>query len=289
MKKIALSALVGLSFGVANAGVLEVKSFSVSGDCSEENTIGILTDDDDCNIIFNDMTAATNGDLEIKKCGFRAAIRVPEGYQIAADAMTLDGEFSVGDSHDSLVGLSTDYQMEGVGQKIMWMRETGDRDPDKFPRGETDAFSLSKNADPIVYAACGEDVVFTGSLSIHAQGNGSAINLDQSVAKWDWKLRKCDEYPKRWDSTYRAANGKDIHAIIEFDGSRGTYRLDSGQVGTFNRVQYKNDVIEGYWQFGHHTGWFRFRLIDDREYFSGSWGYGTIGSSPKGHWSGSRL
>lgn len=289
MKHLPLAALIVGASTLAQAGVLEVKRFSVSGDCSEENTIGILTDEDDCNIIFNDMTAATGGEYESKSCHFEAAIRVPPGYQIAADAMTLDGEYSVGDTHDSGVGLSTDYQMEGIGDKIEWMRATGDDTPDKFPRGETGAFSISKDADPIVYAPCGEDVVFTGNLSIHAEGDGSVINLDQSVAKWDWKLRRCDtDFPKRWDSTYRSAGGRDVDARIHFNGTGGTYTLDNGSKGKFSNVRYVDNHIQGNWSFHGHKGWFKFKLIDNNDYFTGSWGYGPIGHNPKGHWSGSR-
>lgn len=283
--------LAFISPSLSHAGVLEVKSFDVSGDCDNENTTGILTEEDNCNIIFDDLNVtAKSGTRQSKKCQFEASIRVPEGYQIAADSMALDGEFSLGSEFEDRVGLKTQYQMLGIGEPIWWMHHTGDG-MDEFPQGATDSFTLKKEADPIVYAPCGQDVVFSGSLAIKASGFGSYINLDQQTARWNWAVRKCqpeDTFPHHWNSTYRSQGGQDLDAKIVFEGDHGTYTLTNGRQGTFSEVQYKNNRITGRWNFYDQQGWFDFRLFDNQLYFSGSWGKGHLGSKPLGHWSGSR-
>lgn len=274
------------------SGVLKVTSFHVSGDCSPDNTQGVLTEEDDCNIIFSDMTVSSSGKRTSKSCHFEASVQVPDGYQIAADSMSLDGEYSVEDTDTSVVGLRTDYQMGNIGKPIMWMSHTGSNRLDLFPTGTTGSFSMAESAKKILYAPCGKDVTFKGNLSINSQGQGSYISLDQSIAKWDWKIRKCNDqssYPAQWDTYYRAANGQDIHAKINFMDDQGRYTLADGSFGTFSKVNYQKNIIQGYWNFQNKTGWFYFRLLEQQQYFSGSWGYGSIGDNPQGHWSGSAL
>lgn len=267
-------------------GVLEVKRFTPYGDCNLDNVIPSLTEEDNCNIQFLELTAASDGPLATKACRFEAEVKVPPGYQIAADSMTLDGEFSVEGFEGEGIQLQTQYQMQGIGDAVTWRRESGDgKQNPSFDGPQAASFQLRAQAKQIAYGGCGQDVVFTGDLNIKAQGFGNFINLDQQTAEWRWRVRPCGRV---WNSTYRAQGGFDVQATIRWQGSEGTYTLDSGQVGQFYQVRYGEDVIEGLWQFGHTRGWFQFYLDDARTSFSGHWGYGPrIGVQPRAHWGGS--
>jgi Domain of unknown function (DUF4360) len=293
MKNVQLCSFFLLTFicGAVSAGIITDAELTLSGSCAPNFTQGFITDSDDYIIIFTDMNAISNGPSDAKYCRYEVSVAIPDGYQIAVSSMTLGGHYSVDIGTNNLIALATDYQLENYGTPVTWQRYTGDGlDNPNFSQGNTDSFILQRSLDPSqwVFSRCGKDVVFRGSLSIAAQGFGSFISLDQNGAIWDWQLRECtpNDYPARWDSTYRTANGQSVDAQIEFVGDRGTYTLHNGDIGTFSQVEFINEQLQGYWSLYGVDGWFRFYLFDDRNSFTGVWGYGDIGEDPLGNWSG---
>ena len=103
----------------------------------------------------------------------------------------------------------------------------------------------------------------------------------------------------RWDSTYRALNGKDITATVTFDGRSGKYVNEYGQTGEFSNVRYgvsggglngaaRGTKISGRWRFqSGHAGNFSFDVSADGRDFRGGWCLDG-GNAAMYSWTGSR-
>ena len=204
-RSLAVTSLLGLALTTPlSANVLKLKKVIIKGDCDPDLVEAYLTDEDNLNVLFADMTVISGGE-DYRNCRIRVKVKVPDGYKIAAESMTLDGEFSVGYHSKDKVSLEATYGMENYGDEMVWSRETGDgMDQPDFSHGESGSFQMQSNIDRPVYAPCGKDVYFEGAVHIRADGHQSYLSLDQSVAQWNWGLKRCrdhrDEYTIKCES-----------------------------------------------------------------------------------------
>lgn len=106
---------------------------------------------------------------------------------------------------------------------------------------------------------------------------------------------KCDGNRPDWNgkvfrSTYTSPNGQPIRGETQLNGGGGSYRIDSGERGQFERVNYRDGgrIAEGFWRFQNGArGWFSFTLSHDGRSFQGVWGNGDhIGQQQAGQWQG---
>ncbi len=98
-----------------------------------------------------------------------------------------------------------------------------------------------------------------------------------------------------WQSNYGQYQGPATAARIQFQGQQGTYNVQ-GSNGQLNSVNFYRDQntgavnsITGNWAFAGQNGWFQFKLSQDGQAFTGTWGYGAFGSQPSGYWNGNRI
>ena len=119
-------------------------------------------------------------------------------------------------------------------------------------------------------------------MESHKHPELSFIEVDEGEQEynlsWDWQWKKCEDdnyYNKKFDSYYKAYNGRNYKAEIEFKGSKGTYKSDAGFTGKFYNVKYERDgtVAKGKWEAKGKHGWFEFRITDKKSgRFEGEWG-----------------
>lgn len=105
------------------------------------------------------------------------------------------------------------------------------------------------------------------------------------------------EYPQlgfsKWQSTYASPQVEGpVKAIVQFNGDRGTYTLETGNVGTLSNVAYSNlgangFLISGVWTLGNKSGDFRFTIArENMNSFTGTW---TLPLETVGYtWNGTR-
>jgi len=283
------------------AGVLQLESFTVDGDCSAANTNGYVTDSDDMAVEFFDFQVDTNISQESvrRACNFQARVHVPAGYQVAMHSLIVEGETVI--PQGGSARLWSKYYMQGYGEAIGWQVETGDvldNGQIAFPVGFS-SFSIQKQTPHIRFSHCGEDVVFEGDLVIDAYRSWNnnaqtsvvltdAIGGNKRRIAWDWKVQPCQPdqaIPQKFDSHY-SIGVQQISAKMFLNGSSGTYHLANGQVGHLLNIQRFGHQLRGFWRLNGRTGWFEFELSTDLKSFSGKWGHGTDFTSPQGYWIG---
>jgi len=282
------------------AGVLQLKGFvAAGGGCSVNDTSGYITENDDMAIEFFNFQVDTNANqAEVSRfCNFEASVDVPEGYQLAVKALIVEGETTIPAGGSAT--LKSSYYMTGYeGWATPWEINSGDQlanGATAFPVGFS-SFSIKKSPKQMYFSACGEDVVFVGTLETIARRGGNnggqasmvitdAIGDNRKRIAWDWQLQRCERLPS-YQSHYQGSNGHQVSARIEFEGQNGTYTLSNGTVGQLRNVQRVGNHLRGFWSINNQDGWFDFELTTDLQSFSGHWGYGEQYTNPQGFWVG---
>ncbi len=290
--------LAPFAFAEKEQGVV---SFQASPECGPvETRAEAVPENDDpsqgiigeaCRANFSDFNATVSAGSSMQKsCHLEALIKVPPGKQFRATAASVEGIYRT--SPDTWGSVNLSYSLDATGGfASQGQGISGATQGDFNIYAQIDRQEFTNCSDQVQYVRLSSDI----SLNLRDYGNGAESMIDVDAAgrsqelSWNWQWKGCSisKYNRTLISYYKAYNQRNYRAVINLNGSSGTYVSDAGFTGYFYDVRYSEGgtVAEGRWNASGKEGWFRFKMYDTSYgEFRGEWGDDT---GAQGQWWGS--
>ena len=272
--------------GAAFEGVKKI----TSPECGEVNCS--LNDNDNCSLTFDNFYADSE-DSPRKACTVRLEVDLPEGWSMAPNAVTIEGDYQI--SEEGFNWIETSFGLAN-GESVRFNNYQNPFIADDEALS-SDAFLLTREINTKTFSPCGGVAVFEGDIILNAvKGRNdkyvSEINVTQQNngkaygAEWGWVYKKCGPTKYWFEKGFKAAYtdhwGKKNHGHLNFNRRSGTFTpYGGGNPIKFSKIEIDEDgkLIKGKWNVGHSSGWFWMKSNDaynlDRHGFSGGWGVST--------------